>query len=854
MNMNQMNILVTGYYYKQNTGDDLLLQYAQSIFTSKHTSHPATTTIHTRIISTDALPFDKPDVITELVKWTDRVVLFGGEVINTYFLDRLIRLKYIALNTHRKNILFYAFGVSCNADVQEITSHIDLFEYVVFRNRKDYHAFLPRLTDERCAVLPDPVFGICRKTLTGSSCIHRGIDCIRDIRDKVSSTCLRRRSFHIGLFLSQTCKQDEFIEAIVRLIVKCVRQYRAKVSLFTMCNSESPTENDRVINKNVVDNLKDHLTPKDLRKVTVYDSPSDIFRHIESLDVAICWRFHAHVFCIQHAIPFISLSTTPKVKTLLTDNHLAHLSYADNLAELDNDGLEFILRESPTLQQQLNTIWKQLHAQAKRYKKDWYSILSMPSRDLIRTPVTDVVSVKPVILTHIQELYRRYSREGDHEYNATVLLFLITGKLKTPYHWGLVEKMRDGATIDSLRDDIDWVIGEQVRIGEYAFYWRVLSYLGIECEVAPRVIPQKRLHIHYIDQNDMKGVHRAGWEYVIHHIESEMGTMHPLATRCDLYVDRTFHWNHDLNVALGVIPYRVPWVGFIHHTSNTEYTRFNVVELFKKPSFRQSLATCKGLIVLTNYLKKQVKAELQQANYSRIPVFVLYHPTEFIEDARCFDMDAFEKQEARRIVQVGAWYRDIGAIFQLNMGDNQLNYTRCALNGPQMSGYYRFLNEANTPSTTITSTVGTVGIGTTQSQMQISRDDSLPAPILIPTTPPKNTQKPVELLSELTPQDYDRLFQLCIIFIRLIDGSAANTIIEAIVRNTPILVNRIEPVVEYLGKEYPFYYTTLEEAGQKANDMELIRKTHKYLKRMDKSFLDVKQFIRSFQSLPVFSG
>ena len=54
--------------------------------------------------------------------------------------------------------------------------------------------------------------------------------------------------------------------------------------------------------------------------------------------------------------------------------------------------------------------------------------------------------------------------------------------------------------------------------------------------------------------------------------------------------------------------------------------------------------------------------------------------------------------------------------------------------------------------------------------------------------------------------------------------------------NTPILVNSNNPSsIEYLGIDYPFYFTNLEEAQSKLDNIELITKTHYYLKNMDKT-------------------
>ena len=36
-------------------------------------------------------------------------------------------------------------------------------------------------------------------------------------------------------------------------------------------------------------------------------------------------------------------------------------------------------------------------------------------------------------------------------------------------------------------------------------------------------------------------------------------------------------------------------------------------------------------------------------------------------------------------------------------------------------------------------------------------------------------------------------------------------------------------MVEYLGRDYPFYFNSLEEAARKAENMDLVHETHRYL-------------------------
>ena len=67
------------------------------------------------------------------------------------------------------------------------------------------------------------------------------------------------------------------------------------------------------------------------------------------------------------------------------------------------------------------------------------------------------------------------------------------------------------------------------------------------------------------------------------------------------------------------------------------------------------------------------------------------------------------------------------------------------------------------------------------------------------------------------------------VFLDLYDSSANNAVIECIARGTPLLINPIPGVVEYLGEDYPFYFNTLQEAAEKAKNFELIKDTNNYL-------------------------
>ena len=792
------NLLIVGYYFKKNYGDDLLLDVVKKLLNPKYIRGEFQ--INCKFFSTEDIKSTN-QIVNDLAYWSDRVILFGGEVINSYFLDRLINLKNFALYELNKNIPFYAVGVSINEDIDSILPKIDLFETIIFRNNDDYLRCLPRLSNTYSKSLPDPVFLLKPKKNNNSNNFPRGKS--------------KTHQYNVGYFLSQTANpSNEYIESVL-FTIRYWFMLKARVFLFTMCYSDSPTESDIIINRRIFNELNYF----EKENCVFLDNPRVINDYLFEIDFAICWRFHAHILCIQHQIPFLSISSTPKVQNLLLDNNLQYLQYT-KLPIIN--GIDFLLEKRVEIKKQLDQINDKNYKLAQDYKQ-WSSYL-FRERSLPRFYI-DINN--PKLFSNLEKYYH-YINPITAEDKATSILYLITGKTKTIYHWGLTEKISAGIELQNLKKDIEWLIKEEIKNGDFAFYYKMANLLEIQSVIFPNK-KDRFLNIHYIDQNDMRGVHRAGWQYVIDNIETELSSFYDGAILCDLYIDRTFHWNLRINKLLGIIPYKKHWIGFIHHTCNTTYSNFNIIELFNKTEFIESLVYCKALIVLSVYLRKQLNIIINRLGYN-IPLFSLFHPTEMICESSQFKYNEFLNNVEKKVIQVGAWYRDIDAIYRLTLGQNPLKICRYALKGPNMESYY----------------------SNKMDEMQISRDQTIRA-----ITPSKTRtlayalEKPVQIINSLNCSDYDELFKKNIIFIRLIDASAVNTIIESIVRNTPILVNPLEPVVEYLGRDYPFYYNSLDEATKKINDPVIIRKTYFYLKKMDKSNLKIETFINSLKKLKI---
>lgn len=75
----------------------------------------------------------------------------------------------------------------------------------------------------------------------------------------------------------------------------------------------------------------------------------------------------------------------------------------------------------------------------------------------------------------------------------------------------------------------------------------------------------------------------------------------------------------------------------------------------------------------------------------------------------------------------------------------------------------------------------------------------------------KNTlNKNVKMYYTKTFEEYDELLTKNIVFIDLFDAASNNTIVECIIRNTPIIVNKVGGVSEYLGNNYPLYFDDIK--------------------------------------------
>lgn len=295
-------------------------------------------------------------------------------------------------------------------------------------------------------------------------------------------------------------------------------------------------------------------------------------------------------------------------------------------------------------------------------------------------------------------------------------------------------------------------------------------------------------------------VHRHGWNEVLSLVDARFSTDSGLVF--DDFVEATYLWNPP------TVEKR-PWVGIIHNPISIPepfYPEHSMASLFRLPEFRESLKSCKCLITLCEANKRSAEYLCRGFN---VPVKSLLHPTNFSDQTK-FELNRFLL--TRNIINLGFWLRNYETFLMLETGHTKLAIT--SVNVAVNAVWNWFEDRAKEISP------------------MVKRNPSL-----------------AQRIPFLPDPEFDRHLASSICFMHLMGNGANNSILECIARNTPLLINPIESAVEYLGKDYPFYWYSIEDAERKMKDFSLIYDTHIYLQRMDKTRFTYSHFLNELEKI-----
>jgi hypothetical protein len=308
--------------------------------------------------------------------------------------------------------------------------------------------------------------------------------------------------------------------------------------------------------------------------------------------------------------------------------------------------------------------------------------------------------------------------------------------------------------------------------------------------------------------------HRSGWRPAM---EAIYPLHHPEGIRFESFLDELFAVEHprpgirsgpELLAALQrprwidritseerhVVPIREPWVGFLHNPCGMPpwfYADHAPEFIFAKSVWRDSLPSCVGLFTLSEHMAQWLRRTTGK------PVSVAYHPSEIPETL--FDFGAFLANPEKRVIQIGWWLRRQTAIDHLPLpNDNSLGYRKLRL----IPGF----------------------ASNARDQIEAMRAREFERHGM-----PRPGVGEVETMAHVSNEHYDRLLSCNIAFLQLEAANANNAVVECLARGTPLLVNRLPAVEEYLGRDYPLYYAHLQDAADQALDLGRLRAAHQYM-------------------------
>lgn len=648
------------------------------------------------------------------------------------------------------------------------------------------------------------------------------------------------------------------------------------------------------------------LDIEDLYAMTYVDdiqfkSIEELLHQIQQHDYCVCTTYLSHILSWIANRPFISYSRTDKVKFLLNDldfsfensiNPLTPTPIPRSKGPLDVISItDSVVSKLQWLSQNATEIKKTLDF----YHLLYQSVLQQSTlNNLLNWISKRRVLINPVQYPDLDTIYKMTRK-------------YMVQKAKCDPEWTVdstIEPEQAFVVADLACTKITGVPGSKYL----STFINVLTVQpgqlrNLIDKVAESHSKQRRLasiNLNYVDQGGFNGMHRWGWEGVLGLLQQ---FSNPNGALFDTFLDRTFCWCHPTYKELGIVPYEMPWGGVIHHPFSDRYTSHSAVTMFQNPDFISSLHTCRVIVCLTEYLARQCRDRLIRLGFKDLPVISLLHPTEL--STVVFNDELYIAKTNRRILQIGAWYRNT---FSIYVAETPPGYVKSVLIGLKMENYYpaetmiltRNLIEtyAEGGSTPVgsnrwlmfccqyikthnylvqefdmtledvpaeffitisgrsdssdsdrepfgsTGNPEVSGSGVTSSKIEL-QCLNLPGTIsrsavagevprhlqgtgTISGSTTKTPEAPgnskylyalkewlrarinsVKVHNRLDNMEYDQIVSQSVVFLDLIDCSASNTIVECIARQTPILIRRLDPVVEYLGEEYPLYFTDL---------------------------------------------
>lgn len=900
--------LILGYFFRENLGDDIFLDVWKYLI---DTCAPENATAVFGSLE------DSPEqVVSEWTKsnpsrYPSAIIVAGGDVLTEYFSVRIrnvVRELENSLNTGKRTLgdirEVPIYGVSVAAPFESAVhlGFCDLYSHLLLRPSSNTQSMWNRIGMKFVDSIPDiscyliPMYGAPPTKAAPKD-------------KKRLAVCIAAQLCGKGLPV-----YNDNIHNIARGIVDAYIKCKFDEVVFLPFDTSGSDSDDTHINDDICTAMQSisSVLEVDVRVKHAYDknahSVHDVFTKFVngSYDVALCGRYHSHMMSILSHTPVASVCVTQKVRSLLQELDGVYNMPCVYQPTLDEEGVPYdydaarITNAIVCAHDNNAKIKSAYKAYCVNLKTSSLHALDKHIRDILKCKIIrpgriDVRQLKSVaeqsedcltrVLSWIETRFgvecvsadvldkfrKKQITFGDiipaSEQNEELMSFMAsmictyaTYDMYPAFHYGLFEKI---LTTQYILDDIHFLIHEHSMV------------IGRKRDEASSTVPtqviEKSKKLFYcpgINRLSLWGIHRAGWEYVLRHLWYSHADDKNLPVFDD-YVDSTFNWMSDVMAALGKIPYRKPWFGCIHHTSNQDSGPNNLENVFNNPLFVQSLKKCTHLIAMSKNLSEELKKRLAKVGMSHVKVHEMVHPSEI--PLSKFNWNDFLQNDNRMLVQIGCWYRDPYMLYTLDIPKKSW-IRKAALRGLKMHNNFPpsllrinatsddppmdiGINIYDSEHTIYDNSMASIYRNQNKnrsiaSKIMMCRPDSASNSFVINMLKSiLKDLKSVKIMEYLDNEEYDEMLTKNVVYLHMIDAGAINTLVECVIRNTPILINRLPAVEQVLGSDYPLFYDNATTAALLACSSEKIKAAHIHLSKLDKERYTIEYFLKQFAEI-----
>lgn len=310
--------------------------------------------------------------------------------------------------------------------------------------------------------------------------------------------------------------------------------------------------------------------------------------------------------------------------------------------------------------------------------------------------------------------------------------------------------------------------------------------------------------------------HYYGWSYIINNLKQQINP-NPNGLKLHTWAD-SFFWDSLSNQ----LP-TTPWLGIIHSSINNDNNNFTVDRFLKSSQFLAAKDKCKGLISTTRHVALYLK------NHIDIPIYHLTHPKKDISTK--FNLKQYLKSP--KIIHNGATLRNFNEFFNFDTKLKKVIYTvrdnpmLVQATNSNIDNFDTMYYMENNPDI-VAGGFNTPEKAWNHYNLHGHKENR-------PTRFYKNLNN-IEIYTGLvTEEKYIKRLTESIGFAFYYDCAASNLILEHIKSYTPLIVNKIPPIVEYLGFDYPLYLQDIiNKPDRYLYDPEFLQECSDYLKKISK--------------------